>query len=552
MKRWLDWAKSQKLPVFRQYPDKSARVDKELKAVFWDFDRTDLPLLTEQECWERMYSALRYPVSNPNEQYYIKVLNAVDCEVSRILNHGSMHQTLVELARKAGFDARKCCDPSLSKEQRKYEPPKGPRQTSSADTRMKVNPGVFPRGELDLEGPLNFAAVSEFLLQQNALKEKNEAAAARTTPNSAVARSTGNRSGSDRYGSQPSSGGSRTEPKALAKNAMVNGNARLERSKLSLSNQESDAAGRLSSERTIGNPTDQAAQLMSNDPDSRMPFNGFVIPKRQRGGSVQQEGSIPAATLESRLATSTASSGGLSGSLTSLSKQPPIQAPIQTQKTLERQTRRESSDIQAGSLPQHGALVRRPSETKGSGLLTPSNLQSRPPSSNNQQRGSLSVKTESQEQSVSPAEHKTASQPVVASAQGSTTQGQAITAAMTKKLDATINQNLLEAIRGVYRSVPKLVEGKIRGWLDGPEYRSMGFAVLRDVENETTKIVRESLIAKMKAMEQIVKGSESQHQAESVRDTKRKADEKDAEGGDQSQQAAKRQRGDGGGSGCTA
>ncbi|KAK1546364.1 hypothetical protein CPAR01_00331 [Colletotrichum paranaense] len=553
MKRWLDWAKSQKLPVFRQYPDKSARVDKELKAVFWDFDRTDLPLLTEQECWERMYSALRHPVSNPNEHYYIKVLNAVDCEVSRILNHGSMHQTLVELAREAGFDARKCCDPSLSKEQRKYEPPKGPRQMSSAGIRMRDNLGAFHRGQIDLEGPLNFAAVSEFLLQQNALKEKNEAAAARTTPNSAVARFTGNRGGSDRYGSQPSFGGSRTEPKALAKNAMVNENARLEWSKLSLSIQDSEVAEGLSSERTTGNPTDQAAQLMSNEPvDSKTSFNGFVIPKRQRGGSVQQEGAIPAARPESRSATSTASSGGLSGSQPSLSKQPPVQAPIQTQRTLERQARRESSGVQAGSLPQHGALVRSPSEAKESGLLTPSNLPSQASSSNTQQRGSLPVKTESREQSASLAEHQTASQSVVASTQASTTQGQAITAAMTKKLDATINQNLLEAIRGVYRSVPKLVEGKIRGWLDGPEYRSMGFAVLRDVENETTKMVRNSLIAKMKAMEQIVKGSENSHQAESVRDTKRKADEKDAEGGDQSQQAAKRQRSDGGGSGCTA
>ncbi|KXH59933.1 hypothetical protein CNYM01_09322 [Colletotrichum nymphaeae SA-01] len=552
MKRWLDWAKSQKLPVFRQYPDKSARVDKELKEVFWDFDRTDLPLLTEQECWQRMYSALRHPVSNPNEQYYIKVLNAVDCEVSRILNHGSMHQTLVELAREAGFDARKCCDPSLSKEQRKYEPPKGPRQTSSADARLKANSGAFPRGELDLEGPLNFAAVSEFLLQQNALKEKNQAAAARTTPNSAVARSTGNRGGSDQYGSQSSFGSSRTEPKTLAKNAMANGNTRLEWSKLSLSIQESEVAERLSSEGTIGNPTDQAAQLMSNNPDSKISFNGFVIPKRQRGGSVQQEGAISAARPESRSVTSTASSGGLSGSQPSLSKQPLIQAPIQTQRTLERQTQRESSSIQAGSQPQHGVLVRRPSETKRSGLLTPSNPPSQASSSNSQQHGSLPVKTESQEQSASLAEHKTASQPVVTSTQGSTIQGQAITAAMTKKLDATINQNLLEAIRGVYRSVPKLVEGKIRGWLDGPEYRSIGFAVLRDVENETTKMVRESLIAKMKAMEHIVKGSESSHQAESVRDTKRKADEKDVDGGDQSQHAAKRQRGDGGSSGCAA
>ncbi|KAF4781347.1 hypothetical protein HER10_EVM0010668 [Colletotrichum scovillei] len=550
MKRWLDWAKSQKLPVFRQYPDKSARVDKELKAVFWDFDRTDLPLLTEQECWERMYSALRHPVSNPNEQYYIKVLNAVDCEVSRILNHGSMHQTLVKLAREAGFDARKCCDPSLSKEQRKYEPPKGPQQTSSADARMKANSGAFPRRELDLEGPLNFAAVSEFLLQQNALKEKNEAAAARTTPNSAVARSTGNRGGSDPYASLPYLEGSIFAPKALAKNAMANENTRLERSKLSLSIQESDAAGRLSSEGIIGNPTDQAAQLMSNDADSKTSFNGFVIPKRQRGGSVQQEGAIPATRPESRSVTSTASSGGLSGSQASLSKQPPIEAPIQTHRTLERQTRRGSSDIQASSQPQHGALVRRPSGTKGSGLSTPSNLPAQASSSNSQQHGSLSVKTESQEQIASLAGQKTASQPGVVSTQGSTTQGQAITAAMTKKLDATINQNLLEAIRGVYRSVPKLVEGKIRGWLDGPEYRSMGFAVLRDVENETTKMVRESLIAKMKAMEQIVKGSESQHRTESVRDTKRKADEKDAEGGDQCQQAAKRHRGDGGGSGC--
>ncbi|KAJ0326962.1 hypothetical protein COL5a_006518 [Colletotrichum fioriniae] len=554
LKRWLDWAKSQKLPAFRHYPDKSARVDKELKSVFWDFDLSDLPLLTDQECWERMYSALRHPVPNPNENYYIKTLNAVDCEVSRILNNGSMHQTLVDLAKKAGFDARKCCDPSLSKEQRKYEPPKGPRQMDSTDARMNAKLGAFPHGRIDLEEPRNFAALSELLFQQEALKEKNEAAVARVTPTSAVAPSTGNGGGSDRYASPSSCGGPKTESKALAKSAMVDKHVRLQSSKRPSSIQEPNVAGRLCSEGTIGNPTDQAAQPMSNDPDSKMAFNGFVIPKRQRSGSVQQEKAMAAARPESRSATSTASRGGLSGSQPPLSKQPPIQVLIHTQRTLEQQTRRESSGTLDGSLPQHRALIRRPSGTEGSGMLTPSTPPPQASSGNPQQGSSLAVKTESQEQrpkTASLAEYKTASQPAVVSTRGNSSQGQAITAAMTKTLETTINQHLLEAIRGVYRSVPKLMEGKIRGWLDGPEYRPMGFAVLRDIESETTKNVRESLIPKMKAMEQIVKGSENPNQAESLRDTKRKADEKDVEGGDQSQQVAKRQRGDGGGSGCT-
>ncbi|KAK1707227.1 hypothetical protein BDP67DRAFT_581920 [Colletotrichum lupini] len=552
LERWLHWARSQKLPVYSQYPEKSARIDKELKSVSWDFDLSAFPRLGDQECWKRMYSALRYPVRNPNEHYYINALNAVDCEVSRILNNGSMHQTLVDLARKAGFDARKCCDPSLSKEQRKYEPPKGSRQMDNADAHTNDNLGALPSGQVGLQEPRNFAALSELLFQQEALKEKNEAAAAYTTPTSAVAPLTGNGGGSHRHASASSFEGPRTEPKALAKSATMDKHVRLQSSKQPLSVQESDVAGRLCSEGTIRDLTDQTVHPISSDADSKMKVNGFVIPKRQRGGSVQQEKAIAFARPESRSATSTASRGGPSGSQPPLSKQPPIQVPTHAQRTLEQQTRRESSGSLSVSLPQHGALARRPSGTKGCELSTPSTPPPQASSSKIQQRGSLVVNAESQEQSAPLAEHKTAKQTVVVSTQENTTQGQNLTCAMTKKLEATINQNLLEAIRGVYRSSPKLMEGKIRGWLDGPEYRSMGFAVLRDVESETMKMVRESLVAKMRAMEQIVKGSENPHQAESPRDTKRKADEKDAEGGDQGQQAAKRQRGDGGGSGCTA
>ncbi|KAL0766974.1 hypothetical protein CaCOL14_010545 [Colletotrichum acutatum] len=523
MKRWLDWAKSQKLPAFRNYPDKAARVDKELRSVFWDFDLTGLPQLADQECWQRIYSALQFPVPNPNEHYYITALNVVDCEVSRILNNGSMHQTLVDLAREAGFDARKCCDPSLSKEQRQYKPPKGPEQVNSANA---LDLEAFSLEGMDMSGPLNYAAIAGLFLQPKTIKANNEAAAAaRDTPASAVPPSTGNEGGSHRCASPSSFVGSRTEPKTLAQIATVDENSCLKPSRRPSSIQEPGVAGRLSSEGTIRNITDQAAQPMSNDTDSKTTFNGFVIPKRQRGGSVQQDRGIAAARPESRSATSTASGGGC-GSRPALSKQPPAGLPLHTQRTSEQQSRRESSGSLSGALPQHGALVRRPSGTKGSGLLTPSTPLPQAPSGNTQQHGSLVVKTESQERSASLAEHKTASQIVGVSTQGSTTQGQAITAAMTKKLEETINQHLLIAIRGVYRSVPKLIEGKIRGWLDGQEYRSMGFAVLRDVESETTKTVN-------------------------VRDTKRKADEKDAEGGDESQQAAKRQRGDGVGSGCT-
>ncbi|KXH61796.1 hypothetical protein CSAL01_11405, partial [Colletotrichum salicis] len=173
-------------------------------------------------------------------------------------------------------------------------------------------------------------------------------------------------------------------------------------------------------------------------------------------------------------------------------------------------------------------------------------------SSSVQQQGSSAVKTQVQEQklaAIPPAEHKTDSQTAVISTQEKPTQVQNLIAEIAKKLEATINQSLLEAIRGVYCGVPKIMEGKLRGWLDSLECRSVKFTVLRDVESETTKIVKESVMAKMKAMEQIIKGSEDPHQAESVRDTKGKTDEKDAEEGDQTQQAAKRQRGDGGGSG---
>ncbi|KAL2882771.1 hypothetical protein SGCOL_001983 [Colletotrichum sp. CLE4] len=509
VEKWVDWAKSQKLPAFINYPDKAARIDMLLHKVYWDFDITDLPDVRNQECWKHITSILRNPGPHPTEMIYIHALNAVDCELARIFNNGRMHETLVEMARNVGFDAYKCCDPSLSTEQRKIEPPRGPRQMNSADEHTIEDRAAITSRRFDLD-KLNYAAVSELLLEQQALKEKREAVAAtRTAPNSA--------------------------PSSLT--------------------EESTVSRRMSSSRGSRGPIadlfDQAEPSILNDPRSTPVIDGVIVQQGQAGGGVQQERAIATATARppSRSATSTPSRG-LSGFHNPFTKSP-AQPPVNPQPTTEQQARRELSGTPRGIPLQHHTLARRPSGTQGSEMSTPSTPPTQASSSSVRQQSSPAVKTQVQEQklpAIPPAEHKTDSQTAVISTQESSTQAQNLTAEIAKKLEATINQSLLEAIRGVYRGVPKIMEAKIRGWLDSPECRPVRFTVLRDVESETTKIVKGSVMAKMKAMEQIIKGSENPRQAESVRDTKRNADEKDAEEGDQTQQAVKRQRGDGGGS----
>ncbi|KAK1675437.1 hypothetical protein BDP55DRAFT_632121 [Colletotrichum godetiae] len=561
VEKWVDWAKSQKLPAFINYPDKAARIDMLLHKVYWDFDITDLPDVRNQECWKHITSILRNPGPHPTEMIYIHALNAVDCELARIFNNGRMHETLVEMARNVGFDAYKCCDPSLSTEQRKIEPPRGPRQMNSADEHTIEDRAAITSRRFDLD-KLNYAAVSELLLEQQALKEKREAAAAaRTAPNSAVGRyqggSAGNGGGWHQHASPASSGCPRNEPKASKKTTAVDGNVRfrLQSNKPSSLTKESTVSRRMSSSRGSRGPIadlfDQAEPSILNDPRSTLVIDGVIVQQGQAGGGVQQERAIATATARppSRSATSTPSRG-LSSFHNPFTK-PPAQPPVNPQPTTEQQARRESSGTPRGIPLQHRTLARRPSGTQGSEMSTPSTPPTQASSSSVRQQSSSAVKTQVQEQklaAIPPAEHKTDSQTAVISTQESSTQAQNLTAEIAKKLEATINQSLLEAIRGVYRGVPKIMEAKIRGWLDSPECRSVRFTVLRDVESETTKIVKGSVMAKMKAMEQIIKGSENPRQAESVRDTKRNADEKDAEEGDQTQQAVKRQRGDGGGS----
>ncbi|KAK1624788.1 hypothetical protein BDP81DRAFT_474876 [Colletotrichum phormii] len=407
---------------------------------------------------------------------YIHALNAVDCELARIFNNGRMHETLVEMARDVGFDAHKCCDPSLSMEQRKIVPPRGSWQMNSADEHTIDDRAAITSRRFDLD-KLNYAAVSELLLEQQALKEKREAAAARTTPNSAVDRyqggSAGTGGGWHRHASPASSGGPRNEPKTSKKATAVDGNVRfrLQSNKPSSLTEESTVSRRMSSRGPIRDLFDQEEPSMLNDPSSTLVINGVIVQQGQAGGGVQQERATAAARPGSRSATSTSSRGGLSGFQNPFTK-PPAEAPVNTQRTTEQQARRESSGPPRGIPLQHRTLARRPSGTQESGLSTPSTPPTHASSSSVQQQRSSSVKTQVQEQrlaTIPPAEHKTDSQTAEIPTQEkstqekSSTQVQNLTAEIAKKLEATINQSLLEAIRGVYRGVPKIMEGRIQG-----------------------------------------------------------------------------------------
>ncbi|OHF00960.1 hypothetical protein CORC01_03788 [Colletotrichum orchidophilum] len=544
--KWLEWAKSQKLPSFKDYPSLSEKVDRQLDQVYWKFER-QLPAPRDQACWERL---LRGRGSDRGLKAFGEP-NVVDCEVARIVNNGCVHEFLVVIMEKMGWDAAKCCDPSLSIDQKRSRPPKGPRQRNNADERMEDDP---PPRRTTPDTPLNYAAVSELMLEQKALKEKSAAAAAATS-SSVVARSAGTGRGSNGTASSFSFGGHKPEPKMSIKSPAVNEAVRLKSNERPSLREESDISGGTVAQSTLHGMFDKLVEVMLDDPSTVViKGNGSLSGQRQTGGSVQRESGIAATRPNSMSVISTTPIGGMFGSQPPVSKQPPAKVPVRTGGALERQAQRQLSGLLNGSLPSYPASVGRTSDEESSRLLTLSTPAPHASSSNAQQRNSAAAKTASQVQrpvAVLPAEHKMDSQTVTASTQGHTTQVESLTAEMTKKLEATINQHLLEAIRGVYRSVPKLLEQKIRDLLDGTEYRSIRFAVLREIEIETTKTVREAVMSKMKAMEEIIKDTKHPEKMKPSGNTKRKADEIDAEGGDQTQQAAKRHRSDGDGGGWT-
>ncbi|KXH59291.1 hypothetical protein CSAL01_12994, partial [Colletotrichum salicis] len=316
----------------------------------------NLPDVKNQECWKCITSTLRNPGPHPTDNIYIHALNVVDCELARIFNNGRMHETLVEMARDVGFDAHKCCDPSRSMVQIKIEPPRVPWQMNSADEHTIDDRAAITSRRFDLD-KLNYAAVSELLLEQQALKEKREAPAARTTPNSAVGRyqggSVGIGGGWHRHASPSSFGGPITEPKTSTKATAVDGNVRfrLQLNKPSSLTEESTVSRRMSSSRRpMTDLFDQAEPWMLNDPSSTLVINGVIVQQGQADGGVPKERTTAAARPESRSATRTPSRGGLSGFQNPFNK-PPAEAPVNTQPTTEQQALRESSSALSGSQP---------------------------------------------------------------------------------------------------------------------------------------------------------------------------------------------------------
>ncbi|KDN66255.1 hypothetical protein CSUB01_06770 [Colletotrichum sublineola] len=149
---WKEWAMRQISPTFYKYPHLRSQVVQELyKSVF--VRGYSQPPPSRQTPWHRLAG-----IYGGSMAYVKKVPSPVDCEAMRILNNCKVPEYISGILKAYGWDAVKCCDPSI-------------------DDLQKVLPGRHnpgwkdgcspPKLHADASGPLSSACATSGSHQTN-------------------------------------------------------------------------------------------------------------------------------------------------------------------------------------------------------------------------------------------------------------------------------------------------------------------------------------------------------------------------------------------------
>ncbi|KAL2877987.1 hypothetical protein SGCOL_006734 [Colletotrichum sp. CLE4] len=128
---WKRWARRQKDPSYERYPASSKVVDTHISAVLWDSDMKKPKALSEQRAYGdfiKDWKATKYEQRPPS---------APLMESIRLINSLSLPQDIVTMLEIAGWDATKCCNPTLPHFEKKKKKKKKKKQLARVSPSLK-------------------------------------------------------------------------------------------------------------------------------------------------------------------------------------------------------------------------------------------------------------------------------------------------------------------------------------------------------------------------------------------------------------------------------
>ncbi|KAK2764779.1 hypothetical protein CKAH01_04944 [Colletotrichum kahawae] len=117
-RRWKSWARGRRKMVFTQYPDEDARLKSNIDKVIWNA-RKSRPMNIHTQA---PYISLMAQCQDRRIISDGVVPSAADCEAVCLMHKLKFPTNLKNILANAGWDAIKCCDPSLPVDQRRLRP----------------------------------------------------------------------------------------------------------------------------------------------------------------------------------------------------------------------------------------------------------------------------------------------------------------------------------------------------------------------------------------------------------------------------------------------
>ncbi|KAK1518904.1 uncharacterized protein CCOS01_11724 [Colletotrichum costaricense] len=110
---WRKWAKRHKNPAYSRYPACNEAVNTHISKVLWDSENKKPKALSEQKVYGDFMKDWK------ETQYWQRPPSAPMMESIRLINNASLPQDIVTKLEISGWDATKCCDPTLPHSEKK-------------------------------------------------------------------------------------------------------------------------------------------------------------------------------------------------------------------------------------------------------------------------------------------------------------------------------------------------------------------------------------------------------------------------------------------------
>ncbi|KAL0776643.1 hypothetical protein CaCOL14_007930 [Colletotrichum acutatum] len=133
---WRKWAKRYKNPAYSKYPACNEAVNTHISKVLWDLEKNKPRALSDQRVYGDFMKDWK------ETQYRQRPPSAPMMESIRLINNVSLPQDIVTKLEISGWDATKCCDPTLPHAEKKLArvPPNPKRSSEDLGSESEDNP----------------------------------------------------------------------------------------------------------------------------------------------------------------------------------------------------------------------------------------------------------------------------------------------------------------------------------------------------------------------------------------------------------------------------